>query len=146
MKIRLIFIKLYLSITILASLSNCSTDSTEDFNTESDSSYQETKLTLEEQERANPLSFLSTDGTYKKNLIGEWVLNGTIYNSASIATYKDATLEVYFYSKTNTLIGKEKHSIYEYFAPGKTKSFKIKTYGYKGTSSIGWEIINASSE
>lgn len=138
----------YLIIIIGAviGLNCCGSNSTNDFNTETGSSYQETKMTLEEQERANPMAFLSTDGTYKKNLLGEWVLNGTVSNSATVATYKDVVLEVHFYSKTKSLIGTEKHSLYEYFVAGKTKSFKIKTFGYKGTSSIGWDIISAKSE
>lgn len=100
---------------------------------------------MEEKEKRNPTSFLSTDGTYRKNLMGEWVLEGTISNSATIATYKDVVLEIKFYSKTKTLLGTEKEAIYEYFPAGQRKSFKIKTYGYKGTKSIGWDIIRASA-
>lgn len=108
------------------------------------SSYQETKITLEEKENRNPTSFLSTDGTYRENLLGEWVLEGSISNTATIATYKDVVLEIHFFSKTKTHLGTEKEVLYEYFPAGQTKNFKIKTYGYKGTNSIGWDIVSAS--
>ena len=108
-----------------------------------DSSYQETKMSLEEQEKFNPLSFLNTKGTYRKNMIGEWVVDGTISNNATIATYKDVVIEITFYSKTNSLLGTEKKTIYEYFPAGKTIRFKLKTYGYQGTKEINWNIVNA---
>jgi hypothetical protein len=124
-------------------LTNCNSGSSGNYDT--GSSYQETKMTLEEKEKQNPTSFLSTDGTYRKNLMSEWVLEGTISNSATIATYKDVVLEISFYSKTKTLLGTEKEAIYEFFPAGQRKTFKIKTFGYKGTNSIGWEIISAAA-
>lgn len=131
-------------LTVLTlGLTNCNSGSSDNYDT--GSSYQETKMTLEEKEKQNPTSFLSTDGTYRKNLMGEWVLEGSISNSATIATYKDVVLEISFYSKTKTLLGTEKEAVYEYFPAGQSKSFKIKTYGYKGTSSIGWNILSASA-
>ena len=124
-------------------LMGCNSDYSGSYN--SSSSYQKTKMTLEEKEKQNPTSFLATKGTYWKNLIGEWVIKGTISNSATIATYKDVVLRIYFYSKTGTLLGTEKKIIYEYFPARQTKKFKIKTYGYQGTKKIDWEIIRASS-
>lgn len=132
------------ALTVLTfGLTNCNSGSSGSYDTEP--SYQETKMSLEEKEKRNPTSFLSSDGTYRKNLVGEWVLEGTISNSATIATYKDVVLEIRFYSKTKTLLGTEKEAIYEYFPAGRTKNFKIKTFGYKGTTSIGWDIVNASA-
>ena len=132
------------ALTVLSlALTSCNSSSSGSYDT--GSSYQETKMTLEDKEKQNPTSFLSTDGTYRKNLLGEWVLEGTISNSATIATYKDVVLEIYYYSQTETHLGTEKESIYEYFPAGKTKNFKIKTYGYKGTKTIGWDIVSASA-
>lgn len=133
-----------IGITVVTlGLTNCNSSSSDGYDT--GSSYEETKMTLEEKEKQSPISFLSTDGTYRVNLIGEWVLEGNISNSATIATYKDVILEISFYSKTNTLLGTEQEAVYEYFPAGQKKAFKIKTYGYKGTKSIGWNIIGASS-
>ena len=111
----------------------------------SSENYQDTKMSLEEQERQNPTSCLSVDGTYRKNLIGEWVIEGEISNTATLATYKDVVLEINYYSKTKTHLGTEKEAIYEYFPAGQAKKFKIKSFGYKGASAIGLNIINAST-
>lgn len=107
--------------------------------------YEEAKLSVEDTEMLNPTSFLSVEGTYRSNLIGEFVVEGTITNSATIATYQDAVLEISFYSKTGTLLGTEKKALYEYFPAGQIKTFKIKTYGYEGTHSIGLGLHSASA-
>jgi hypothetical protein len=137
-------LKFATALTVLTlGLTSCNSGPSGSYDT--GSSYQETKMTLEDKEKQNPTSFLSTDGTYRKNLMGEWVLEGTISNSATIATYKDVVLEIHFYSKTETHLGTEKKAIYEYFPAGQTKNFKIKTYGYQGTKTIGWNVVSASA-
>lgn len=108
-------------------------------------SYNEVRMSLGEQEKSNPKMFLSVDGTYRKNFVGEWVIEGMISNSASVANYKDVVLKVDFYSKTKTFLGSERHTLFEYFNAGKSRSFKLKTYGYKGTSSVGLVVESAIS-
>jgi len=108
-------------------------------------SYEEVKMTLEEQERMNPTAFLSEEGTYRKNLIGEWVIERKISNAATIATYKDAVLQVTYYSSTDTKMGSENKTIYEYFKPRSVLLFKIKTFGPKGAKAIGLSVISAVS-
>lgn len=130
-------------IFLIVFVTSCNYSSSKDY--KDSPTYEVTKMSMEEQEKLNPVSFLSTDGTYRKNLLGKWVLEGTISNSATIATYKDVVLNVHFYSKTKTHLGTEKHVIYEFFLAGKAKSFKIKTMGYKGASTVGWDIKSASA-
>jgi hypothetical protein len=129
-------------IVLTLGLSNCNSRSSGKYDT--NSSYEETKMTLEEKEKQNPISFLLTDGTYRKALTGGWVLKGTISNSATIATYKDVVLEISFYSKTNTHLGTTQETVYEFFPAGQTKEFKLKTKAYKGTNAISWNIISAT--
>lgn len=138
--------ELTLPLTILLTvfllgLTSCNSGSSDSYG--GGKSYQQTKMTLEEKEKNNPTSFLSSDGTYRKNLAGQWVIEGAIKNSATIAAYKDIVLKIHFYSKTETHLGSEQEVLYEYFPAGKKKKFKIKLYGYKGTSSVGWEIKSA---
>lgn len=138
--------KTNLSLIIISSLTilSCGNSLSTDY-AQSQPTYEETKLSLEETEKRFPLQFLSTNGTYRKNLIGEWVLEGTISNSASVVTYKDVVITIMYFSKTKTLIGKENKIIYEFFKPGTTKKFKIKVGGFSGTESIGWEVGNATA-
>lgn len=110
------------------------------------SDYENAEQTLEERESANPTEFLSTKGTYRKNLIDQWVLEGTVKSSAKAVTYKDIVLEIVHYSKTGSEIGREQSTIYEFVRPGERISFKIKTNGYNSTSSIGWEVVDAQAE
>ena len=130
-------------VILINGLISC--DSGSSLNYDTSPSYEQTKMSLEDTELQNPTSFLSSDGTYRKNLMGEWVLEGKISNSATIATYKDVVLTVRFYSKTKTLLGTERQPVYDYFPAGKSKRFKIKTYGYKGTNTIGWEVTDATA-
>lgn len=130
-----------LSLSFL--LSNCNSGSSNSY--DSAVTYQEAKMSLEDQEKQSPTQFLTTDGTYRSNLIGEWVLEGTVTNTATVAKYKDVVLIVEFLSKTGTLLGTENHAIYEFFPAGKTKRFKIKTAGYQGTSKVNWSIESATA-
>lgn len=109
--------------------------------------YEEKVLTVEEEEQKDPMRFLSSDGTFRKNLLGEWVIEGTISNNATVAVYKDVVLKFDFYSKTKTLLGSETHTVYEFIEPGQSSEFKIKTYASEidgKPDSIGWNIIDAS--
>ena len=100
----------------------------------------EESLTPEYKEKNNPRDYLKSKGTHRKNLLGEWVLEGRIANRETVTTYKDIQLEVTFYSKTKSALGTEYHTVYEYFRPGKSTPYKIKTFGYKNTKSIGVSI------
>ena len=102
-------------------------------------------MSLEEQEKLNPTEFLKAEGTYRQNLIDQWVLEGTISNNATLAKYKDVVLRIVYYSKTQTELGSEEKTLFEYFKPNSQQKFKIKSAGYKGTASIGFEIISASA-
>ena len=127
-----------LSILLLS----CDSNGIKSFN--QNMSYNDLKVAIWEKEKENPLEFLSIDGTYRSNLVDEWVLEGNIANSAIIANYKDIVIKVSFYSKTKTLIGTENLTIYDYFPAGEYSKFKLKTTSYNEAYSISWEIVRAS--
>lgn len=102
-------------------------------------------MTVAQQERLTPTAFLTTDGTYRKNLIDEWVLDGVITSKATTVTYKDVILRVNFFSKTKTLIGSERHPVYEFIGPQQQQAFKIKTMGFDDAKSVDWEIEGATA-
>lgn len=105
--------------------------------------YQEKKKSLEEIEKESPLTFIKVNGTYRQNLIDQWVLEGTISNEASAVTFKDVVLKITYYSKTGTELGSEDKVFYEFYSPGSSKSFKIKVDGVGGTASINYDISDA---
>lgn len=105
--------------------------------------YQQTKMTLEETEMANPLNFLKVSGTYRQNLIDQWVVEGYVANSASVAIYKDVLLNIVYFSKTGTELGSVQKTLYEFLRPNGSQSFKFVTNGFEGTSSVNIGIVSA---
>ncbi|EJF08897.1 hypothetical protein O71_18186 [Pontibacter sp. BAB1700] len=136
-------IKLPINFALLLTLGLSSCDS--GYADSSSISYEEAKLSIEQQEKLYPLNFVDVDGTYRKNFIGEWVLEGKINSTATLAKYKDVVLDIKYYSKTETLIGRDREIIYDYLAPGSNVKFKIKTFGPKGAKSVGIDIADAAT-
>ena len=109
-------------------------------------SYKTAKETIAAQEKADPKSFLKIDGeTNRKNLLGEWVTEGNIINSATVAKYKDVTLSVKFYDKDKTLLGTEDFQQDGIVEPGHPLSFKVKSKGYSGTATTTIYIKSATT-
>ena|ERR1700744_4090499 len=108
--------------------------------------YEKNKETLEQQEKENPLRFLSISNHNKHNLLGQTVIKVTITNNAKICVYKDIGLELAFYSKTGTLLEKDAETIYDEIAPGNSIEHKTKYYAPKGTDSVSIKIAEAKTQ
>lgn len=108
--------------------------------------YEQKKESLGEDEKKNPSMFLAVDGHDKKNLIGQTVVRGNITNNAKVTTFKDIDIEISFFSKTETLLEKDKETIYEVLAPGENKSFKTKYFAPKGTDRVELKVTGAKAE
>lgn len=107
--------------------------------------YQEKVLSLKEEEQREPSKFLTADGTYKENFFGDkYKIDCTITNSAAAAAFKDAVLLITYYSKTKTVLGTEKVTVYENFPPKSRKTVKLKVNALQNVSSIGWDVISAT--
>ena len=105
--------------------------------------YEKSKASLAELEKKSPSAFLSVSGTDKKNLLGQTVINGTIFNTARIVSYKDIELKLSFFSKTGTLLQEDTDVIYESINPGGSKRFKSKYFTPKGTDSVSIKVAGA---
>lgn len=109
-------------------------------------SYQEKVMTVEEMESAEPLKFLTADGEYNKNFWGnKFKIRGTIRNSATVATYKDAVVRITYYSKTKTEMGSKDFTIYETFAPNSVTKFELKVDNYQDVYGIGCNVVGAKT-
>lgn len=108
---------------------------------------EELREELYEREKKKPTDHLSVsyDLSYKI-LTGEDKITGTIYNSASMATFKDVVLTISYSTATGTELGSENYVVYDYVYPGSSKSFTIKTYSPKSSKQIGVKIKSAKSE
>lgn len=109
------------------------------------SSYETKKMSLEDQEKMTPLNFLHIEGQYRTNLIGQFVIEGKVSNSATIATYKDVEVEISYISKTGAVINKGSEIIYEFVKPNNAIPYKFKKDAPNGTASVSLDIINAIS-
>lgn len=95
------------------------------------------------QEQQNPIQYLECDGTWRKNLLVEAVLEGTISNKATLATFKDVVVKVTWLSKTDSKIDDREFTLYEFVGPGERKGYKIKTYAPTAADGHALDIISA---
>jgi hypothetical protein len=127
----------------LSSCNNSGTGSTTS-STSVEKSPEELKLDLKTQEQNSPTDYLTADGTYRENFWGDKLkINCTITNSAALATFKDATVRVTYFSKTKTKLGDKELTVYEIFPPNSSKTIELKIDNYKDVNSIGWDVISA---
>lgn len=104
----------------------------------------ENRITASEFERSNPTKFLFAEGTYKENFWGDKIkIECVIVNTATVAAYKDAVVEITYYTKTHTKLKTVREKVYEVFPPNSTTTVKITIDNYQDVGSIDWEIIRA---
>lgn len=114
---------------------------------QTEESYNQKVLSVEETELSQPSSFLRAIGNYNKNLLGTKIkVHGTITNSASVATFKDAIVQVTYYSATQTELFNQEYTVYEFFPPNSTVEFDLKIENYKDVESIGLTVISAKAK
>jgi len=102
---------------------------------------------LESKEKRNPKTYLSVDYDLNYRLFsGKDEIKGTIYNSATMATFKDVILTVTYSSNTGTKLYSENFVVYDFIYPGSSTDFNIKTYSPEGTKQIGVKIKSASTD
>lgn len=72
-------------------------------------------------------------------------VTGNLENTATLATYKDVNITLSFYSATNTKIGEQSYTIYEYLKPGETVPIRIRLQSIpEATAEFSYQINNAS--
>lgn len=131
---------LLFSLTACGQSGDSSTSITEE-------SYNQKVISVEETELSQPTTFLRAGGNYNKNLIGTKLkVHGTITNSASVATFKDAVVQITFYSATKTELFNKNYTIYDYFPPHSTVEFELKTENPRDVESIGMAVISARAK
>jgi hypothetical protein len=111
--------------------------------TKDEKTYTEQKESLEETEKKHPLRFLSVKGDDKKNIIGQTVVRGTIYNKATVVTYKDVRIKMLCY-KDGKMVEEHEDVTDDLVKPNSEKDFKIKYRLPKGTDSIALSVMRAT--
>jgi len=143
-KVLMIVASLFLIIVIIAMVVNYNDNKGSGLFNAGMDSYQEKVMTVEEIEKANPVNFLKTSGNFRPTIFGKkFVIEGEVANSATVANYKDVTIQVDFYSTTKTLIKSANYTIYDYFPAHSTKKFEMRIEKPSGSTSIGLGPVTA---
>lgn len=106
--------------------------------------YVQKVMTVEEIEQADPAKFIKSSGQYKQTILGnKFRIFGKVTNNATVAKYKDISIQINYYSETETLLHSETYVLYEYLTPRLSKEFEIKVNRPAGSTKIGLETIGA---
>ncbi len=111
---------------------------------------EELREELLNKEQESPSDYLTL--SYKLDVkihllkVSEDIINGTIYNSATMATFKDIVLKVKFLTNTDAVLDSKSYTLYEYVSPNGSKDFQIKVVSPSGTKKISAEIFKASAD
>ena len=135
---------LVLAVVTLFILSSCNEGSKSNHSNKG-TDYIEAKQTIEDIERATPTNYLKGSINSHKNLVGQWVITGTLSNKATTITYKDAILEFRFLTKTHTVLSTSKQSVYEFIAPNQSATFNFKLTAPKEATEVNWSIVQAKA-
>lgn len=132
---------IYISAFLLIFTAAC--NDKDSYEISSDSQYEKSKSTLAETEKEHPEKFIKIQTRDKKNLLGQTVINGIIFNNAKVVTYKDIEIKLDFYSKTGAKLEEDTETIFETITAGGSKSFKSKYFAPKGTDSVVVTVTGA---
>ncbi len=128
-------------VIIVFLFSSCGNNS--DFPVTENVDYQKSAESLTKTEQKHPENFLTVEGKDKKNVLGQTVIKGTLFNKAKMVTFKDVEIKLSFYSKTGTLLEEDTETIYEEVHPGSSVRFKSKYFAPKGTGSLVLKVLGA---
>jgi len=98
---------------------------------------------LKQIEQQNSPGYITGNYESWRNLMGQYVIVGTLTNAADLSTFKDIALEITFMSKTETVLDVQNHTVYESVGPKRSVLFKVKTDAPPATESYSVRIINA---
>jgi Ni/Co efflux regulator RcnB len=135
--------KLLNALVIVSTVFTACTDADTNSGANQKDKYEQTKETLADTEKKNPMRFLSVEGRDRKNILRQTVIKGTVTNKATVASFKDVDVEISFFSKTGALLEKDHEVIYETIEPGKQVDFKTKILAPTGTDSVALKIYAA---
>ncbi len=135
-----IFSSLFLFVFVFL-LYSCKDDHTQ-FTMDEDN-YEAQKQDVATMEYKSPQKFLTIKKTSKKNILGQTVIKGTVFNTAKVATFKDIDLKLQFYSKTGVLLEEDMETIFEKINAGGSTKFVSKYFSPKGSDSVSVTVIGA---
>jgi len=104
------------------------------------------KTSLQSQEISSPTSFLEFKTDAHKNLLGQWVIEGTIMNSATLATYKNILVKLTYVDVDGKTISKENQAIEGDIRAGGSLDFKIKRPNIRDARNVVVSLVSAEGQ
>lgn len=89
-------------------------------------------------EMKSPKKYLDANYTYRTNLAANTIVEGKVTNSAKVAGFKNVEITVYFYSKTDRVLGKESFTVMEFVPANGSVVFRHKISGW-------WDNVSYSN-
>lgn len=106
--------------------------------------YTENKESLTQREAEHPQQFLHISADDKKNIFGATVVKGKVFNTASVAGYKNTRIKMLCY-RNGIRVEEHEDVLPETIKPGTIHNFKTKYRLPKGTDSLAISIMSAES-
>lgn len=115
---------------------------------------------LSESEAADPAGMLSITGNMEENKIliqkpdffhhskyatDGYIIRGIISSKASIASFKDAVVQITYLTETNTELTTTDTRVYKYFPPNEATSFERKVYPPENTKNFAMRVVSAAA-
>ncbi|MGI4736145.1 MAG: FxLYD domain-containing protein [Janthinobacterium lividum] len=91
---------------------------------------------LRQTEGLSPGEYLHVEGTSRRNLIDQLVLEGTVTNAASAAAY-DVVLTVDWLDRAGQVLDTKYYRLDKRLKPGQQTPFKLKTVAPSQVASVG---------
>ena len=104
----------------------------------------ELKADLKQTEESNPLKYLTVSGQWHVNLVNEMIVEGNVFSSATLASFKDIKIKVGFLTKTKTVLYTTYITVYDNLFSGKSVHFKNTiNYYNKDCKSLSLDVVDA---
>lgn len=114
-----------------------------------DKSYKQTKQTLADKEKDNPVGFLNiTAPRDKKSLFGigrQTIIKGTVSNLATVCAYKDVRVKLMAFDKSGRQLEEHEDVMDDVIAPGASAGYRSHYKLPRETDSIALSIMSASA-
>jgi hypothetical protein len=109
-------------------------------------SQEEIRQELFASESTHPLDLLKIQASWRVNLIANTILEGAIFNKATLSGFKNVKVRAIFLSKTGVKLGEEIFLVMEFVKPSQSLQFRQRITGYyKDASQVVCEILDAEA-
>ncbi|HHG85179.1 MAG TPA: hypothetical protein ENJ82_10580 [Bacteroidetes bacterium] len=94
-------------------------------------------------EHARPEKFITVEFEDRRNILRETILEGTLRNEATLTTYNNFQMMIYFEDAEGSVLDSASQLIFETIMPKKEVTFRIKQKGPRKAKTVQLHLQNA---